>query len=73
MLREKGPFVVLENVNNNACKVDLLGDFGVSATFNVADLRPYLLDDDLAHLRIKSSQRGSIMKSHLANPMRMLK
>jgi len=56
MPRAEGPFKLLERVNDNAYKVDLSGDFGVSATFNVADLSPYLTDDYLADLRIKSSQ-----------------
>ena len=34
------------------------GDYGVSATFNVANLQAYHDDDYLADLRIKSSQHG---------------
>ena len=56
MQRAESPFEVLEMVNDNAYKVDLPENFGVSAMFNVADLSPYLLDDYLADLRIKSSQ-----------------
>ena len=41
MPRDDGPFEVLERINDNACKVDLPGDYGVSATFNVADLSAY--------------------------------
>jgi len=51
-----GPFEVLERINNNAYKVDLPGDYGVSATFDVADLQAYYEDDYPADLRIKSSQ-----------------
>jgi hypothetical protein len=32
-----GPFQVLERINCNAYKTDLLGEYGVSATFNVGD------------------------------------
>ena len=56
--RADGPFEVLERINNNAYKVDLPGDYGVSATFNVADLSPYEADDYLSDLRTKSSQQG---------------
>ena len=56
MPRSEGPFDVLEKVNENAYKTDLLRNYDVSATFNVADLSPYLTDDYLADLRIKSSQ-----------------
>ena len=41
MPRADGPFEVLERINDNAYKVDLPRDYGVSATFNVADLQPY--------------------------------
>ena len=58
MPRAEGPFEVLERVNDNAYKVDLPGDYGVSATFNVADLSPYLSDDYQADFRIKSFQQG---------------
>ena len=58
MPRADGPFEILERVNDNAYKVDLPGDYGVSATFNVADLSPYLEDDHLANLRANSSQEG---------------
>ena len=54
MPRVDGPFEVHEKINDNAYKVDLSGDYGVSATFNVADLSVYQADDHLADLRIKS-------------------
>jgi len=40
--RADGPFEVLEQINDNAYKVDLPGEYGVSAMFNVANLSPYL-------------------------------
>ena len=58
MPRADGPFEILERVNDNAYKVNLPGDYRVSATFNVADLSPYLEDDHLANLRANSSQQG---------------
>jgi len=58
MPRAERPFEVLENVNDNSYKVDLPGDYGVSAMFNVADLCLYHSDDSLANLRIKSLQQG---------------
>ena len=42
MPRADGPFKVLEKINENAYKLELPTDFGVSPTFNIADLKPYL-------------------------------
>ena len=54
MPRTDGPFEVLKKINDNAYKVDLPADYGVSATFNIADFSPYQADDSLADLSIKS-------------------
>ena len=35
--RADGPFKVIERNNNNAYKLQLPGDYGVSATFNISD------------------------------------
>jgi hypothetical protein len=35
------PFQVLERINDNAYSIDLLGEYQVFATFNVADLSPF--------------------------------
>ena len=58
MPRVDAPFEVLERINDNAYKVNLPGDYGVSATFNVADLSPYFEDDYLVNLRTNSPQQG---------------
>ena len=52
--RADGPFEVLEKINDNAYKIDLPGEYGVSCTFNVADLKPYFDDDHLENLRVNS-------------------
>ena len=56
MPRADGPFEVLEKINDNAYKVDLPGEYGVSCTFNVTDLKPYFEDDHLENLRVNSLQ-----------------
>jgi len=58
MPRANGPFEVLEKINDNSYKVDLPRDYGVSATFNVADLSAYQADDHLEDLRMTSLQQG---------------
>ena len=45
--RGDGPFQVLERINDNAYKLDLPGEYNVSATFNVTDLSPFDIGDDL--------------------------
>lgn len=43
--RLEGPFNVIENVNDNAYKLKLPEYNGVSATFDIEDLTPYLHDE----------------------------
>jgi len=43
MPRTDVPFKVLECLNDNGYKIDLPRDYGVLATFNVADLSQYLM------------------------------
>jgi hypothetical protein len=45
--RGDGPFQVLERINDNAYKLDLPGEYNVSTTFNVTDLSPFDVGDDL--------------------------
>lgn len=58
MPRADGPFRILAKVNDNAYKVDLPGDYEISATFNVRDLSPYLEDKDISNLRTNPFQEG---------------
>ena len=45
--RGDGPFQVLERINDDAYKLDLPGEYNVSATFNVSDLSLFDAGDDL--------------------------
>ena len=45
--RGDGPFQVLEWINDNAYKLDLPSEYNVSATFNVSNLSPFDVGDDL--------------------------
>ena len=59
MPRAAGPFKVLERINDNAYKLELPADFGtVSPSFNIADLKPYLGEDDDIASRTTSFQEG---------------
>ena len=53
-----GPFQVVARVGDNAYKLDLPGDYGVSATFNVSDLSSYEFDTELLDSRTSPSQEG---------------
>jgi hypothetical protein len=56
--RADGSFKVLENINDNAYKLELPTDFGVSPTLNIADLKPYLGVEDELELRTTQMQEG---------------
>ncbi|KAI3758531.1 hypothetical protein L6452_06096 [Arctium lappa] len=43
--RGDGPFQVMERINDNAYKLDLPGEYGISATFNVTHLSPFVFDE----------------------------
>jgi hypothetical protein len=46
MLKADGPFKIMEKINDNAYKLELPLEFGVSPTFNISDLRSYLGEED---------------------------
>jgi hypothetical protein len=56
--RADGPFKIIEKINDNAYKLELPPEFGVSPTFNISDLRPYLGEEDALELRTTSIQEG---------------
>jgi len=56
MPRAHGPFDILERANSNAYKMSLPRDFGVSATFNVAELSTCLEENHLVNLRVNPHQ-----------------
>jgi hypothetical protein len=58
MPRADGPFKVFEKINEIAYKLDLPADFGVSPTFNIADLKPYLGEEDEQESRMTQMQEG---------------
>ncbi|WVZ70655.1 hypothetical protein U9M48_019299 [Paspalum notatum var. saurae] len=58
MPRADGPFKTIEKINDNAYKLELPPMFGVSPTFNIADLKPYLGEEDELESRTTPLQEG---------------
>jgi hypothetical protein len=58
MSRAAGPFKILTKINDNAYKLELPPEFGVSPSFNISDLRPYLGEKDEMPSRTTSMQEG---------------
>ena len=76
MPRSDGPFEIIEKVGPNAYKVDLPGDYGVSATFNISDLSPCFEDEPLPSLRTNSHLPGendAYHRTHTPTPPAHLK
>lgn len=56
--RGDGPLKVLQRIGDNAYKLELPVDYGVSATFNVANITPHLDGDGGPDLRSNHFQDG---------------
>ena len=58
MPRAAGPYKIIEKINDNAYKLELPPKFGVSPTFNIVDLKPYLGEQDELESRMTPFQEG---------------
>jgi hypothetical protein len=58
MSRATGPFKILAKIIDNTYKLELPPEFGVSPSFNISDLRPYLGEEDKMTSRTTSMQEG---------------
>ncbi|KAL6323028.1 hypothetical protein AAG906_023646 [Vitis piasezkii] len=71
--RDNRPFQVLERIDDNAYKLDLLGEYNVNATFNVTDLSPFDVGDDLRTnpFQDEGNDEGTTNKWNI-NPIQVL-
>jgi hypothetical protein len=58
MSRATGPFKILAKIKDNAYKLELPPEFGVSPSFNISDLWPYFREEDEMPSRTTSMQEG---------------
>ena len=66
--RGDGPFQVLEGINDNAYKLDLLDEYNVSATFNVTNLSLFDVGDDLRKNRFQEGNDGGMTREWSTKP-----
>ena len=64
-LRGDGPFQVIEHINDNAYCLNLPGEYNVSATFNIADLNPFLAGDEHDLRANPSQEEGNDAKEQI--------
>jgi hypothetical protein len=75
MPRADGPFKIIEKINDNAYKLELFPKFGVSPTFNISDLKPYLGEEDTLESRTTPIQEGeddediTYLNAHNTSPL----
>ena len=70
--RGNGPFQVLKCINDNAYKLDLPRVYNVSDTFNVIDLSPFLIGDDLRTNPFQEQRNdGGMAKEWSAVPLKI--
>jgi hypothetical protein len=62
MPRGGGPFKLLGKINDNAYKIELPKDYGVSTTFTIADLTPYFGPEE-SELRTTPFKEGGVMRT----------
>jgi hypothetical protein len=70
--REDGPFQVLERINDNAYKLDLPGEYNISATFNVSDLSLFDVGDDSRSNPFEERGNDENQQALLKDPLRVL-
>jgi len=64
-------FISYHRINNNAYKVNLPGEYSVSATFNVSNLSLFDVNDDSMTNPFKK-RRNNAIQTTLKNPLEVL-
>ena len=64
--------LIIDKINYNAYKLELPPEYGVSPTFNIADLKPYMGEEDEFESRMTPLQEGEddedINTDHTSTP-----
>ena len=60
---------MLERINDNANKINLLGEYNISATFNVSDLSLFNVGSDSRSNIFE--ERGNDMEAQITDPLEM--
>jgi hypothetical protein len=64
-----GPFQVLARINNNTYKLDLPGEYNISAIFNVSNLSPFVVGDDLRTNPFEERGNDENQQASLRDPL----
>ena len=67
--RGDGPFQVLERINDYAYKLDLPGEYNISAIFNVSDLFLFDVGDDSRSNPFKEKGNDENQQAPLKDPL----
>ena len=70
--RGDGPFQVLARINDNAYKLDLLGEYNISATFNVSGLSLFDVGNDSTMNPFKERSNDKNQQAPLKDPLHVL-
>ena len=70
--RGDGPFQVLERINDNAYKLDLPGEYNITAIFNVSDLSLFDVGDDSRSNPFKERGNDEDQQAPLKDPLHVL-
>ncbi|KAA3473625.1 Transposon Ty3-I Gag-Pol polyprotein [Gossypium australe] len=66
--RGDGPFKVIERINENSYKLDLPGEYNISASFNVSDLTPFDVGTDLRTNQFQEGEDDTDTHHHESSP-----